>query len=96
MPPKKKTRVPSRARSVESDQAANTPSTSAAAQTTASGGSSSSSNPLVGEPVYSDGWTDEQEITLFKAIAVYRWKPAGLFPHYPIHSPFPRPRAHGN
>ncbi|KAF8457582.1 chromatin modification-related protein EAF7-domain-containing protein [Kalaharituber pfeilii] len=28
-------------------------------------------------PVYSDGWTDEQEITLFKAIVVYRWKPAG-------------------
>ncbi|KAI5785034.1 chromatin modification-related protein EAF7-domain-containing protein [Peziza echinospora] len=77
MPPKKKTRVPSRARSVESDQAANTPSASATAQTTGSG-----SNPLVGEPVYSDGWTDEQEITLFKAIAVYRWKPAGMHKHF--------------
>ena len=31
------------------------------------------------EPVYDDGWTDEQEITLFKAISIYRWKPAGMY-----------------
>lgn len=29
------------------------------------------------EPVIFDGWTDEQETTLFKAISVYRLKPAG-------------------
>lgn len=29
------------------------------------------------EIVIYDGWTDEQETTLFKAIAIYRWKPAG-------------------
>jgi len=31
----------------------------------------------VPEPISSDGWTDEQETTLFKAISVYRLKPAG-------------------
>lgn len=34
-------------------------------------------SPPVPEPVIFDGWTDEQETTLFKAISVYRLKPAG-------------------
>lgn len=34
-------------------------------------------SPLVPEPISFDGWTDEQETTLFKAISVYRLKPAG-------------------
>lgn len=29
------------------------------------------------EPIISDGWTDEQETTLFKAVSVYNMKPAG-------------------
>lgn len=49
MPPKKKTKVPSRAAPTDAD------------------------SPL---PEF-DGWTDEQETTLFKAISVYRLKPAG-------------------
>lgn len=52
MPPKKKTKVPSRAAPTDAD------------------------SPLP-EPVIFDGWTDEQETTLFKAISVYRLKPAG-------------------
>ncbi|KAF8426922.1 chromatin modification-related protein EAF7-domain-containing protein [Tirmania nivea] len=34
------------------------------------------------EPVLNDGWTDEQETTLFKAISIYRWKPAGMHKHF--------------
>jgi len=34
-------------------------------------------SPPVPEPISFDGWTDEQETTLFKAISVYRLKPAG-------------------
>jgi MRG-binding protein len=36
------------------------------------------------EPVFSDGWTDEQETTLFKAIAIYKLKPAGLHKHFRV------------
>ncbi|KAL7270366.1 hypothetical protein RUND412_006936 [Rhizina undulata] len=36
----------------------------------------------VAEPVMFDGWTDEQETTLFKAISVYRLKPAGMHKHF--------------
>ncbi|RPB11720.1 CT20-domain-containing protein [Morchella conica CCBAS932] len=36
------------------------------------------------EPVIFDGWTDEQETTLFKAISVYRLKPAGMHKHFRI------------
>ncbi|KAI5819573.1 chromatin modification-related protein EAF7-domain-containing protein [Pyronema omphalodes] len=35
-------------------------------------------------PILSDGWTDEQETTLFKAIAVYKLKPAGMHKHFRI------------
>lgn len=35
-------------------------------------------------PITSDGWTDEQETTLFKAIAIYRLKPAGMHKHFRI------------
>lgn len=52
MPPKKKTKIPSRVAPANAD----------------------SSLP---EAVTFDGWTDEQETTLFKAISVYRLKPAG-------------------
>lgn len=52
MPPKKKTKLPSRAAPADAD------------------------SPLP-EVVTFDGWTDEQETTLFKAISVYRLKPAG-------------------
>ena len=74
MPPRKKSRVPPSPLDSESlnlNVSIVTPSTP---------GPSSASGPqqLAGEPVYSDAWTDEQEITLFKAIAVYRWKPAGM------------------
>ncbi|KAF8453979.1 chromatin modification-related protein EAF7-domain-containing protein [Terfezia claveryi] len=34
------------------------------------------------EPVLNDAWTDEQETTLFKAISIYRWKPAGMHKHF--------------
>lgn len=52
MPPKKKTKILSRAAPTDAD------------------------SPLP-EIVTFDGWTDEQETTLFKAISVYRLKPAG-------------------
>ncbi|RPA94187.1 CT20-domain-containing protein [Choiromyces venosus 120613-1] len=41
-------------------------------------------SPHVPEPIIFDGWTDEQETTLFKAIAVYRLKPAGVHKHFRI------------
>ncbi|CUS10293.1 unnamed protein product [Tuber aestivum] len=41
-------------------------------------------SPPVPEPIIFDGWTDEQETTLFKAIAVYRLKPAGVHKHFRI------------
>ena len=78
MPPKKKTRIPAQldSEAANASNAATTPNTPVA-----SGPSSASATTtqFVGEPAYSDGWTDEQEITLFKAIAVYRWKPAGVY-----------------
>jgi MRG-binding protein len=36
------------------------------------------------EPILFDGWTDEQETTLFKAISVYRLKPAGIHKHFRV------------
>ncbi|KAF8476858.1 chromatin modification-related protein EAF7-domain-containing protein [Kalaharituber pfeilii] len=73
MPPKKKSRIPAQ---VDSEAANATTPTSGPSSATTAG------NQFVGEPVISDGWTDEQEITLFKAIAVYRWKPAGMHKHF--------------
>ena len=35
-------------------------------------------------PITSDGWTDEQETTLFKAISIYRLKPVGMHKHFRI------------
>jgi MRG-binding protein len=39
---------------------------------------------LLGDPILSDGWTDEQETTLFKALSIYRLKPCGIHKHFRI------------
>ncbi|KAA8904185.1 CT20 family protein [Sphaerosporella brunnea] len=40
---------------------------------------------LLGEPLSTlDSWTDEQETTLFKAISIYKLKPAGMHKHFRI------------
>ncbi|KAF8448294.1 chromatin modification-related protein EAF7-domain-containing protein, partial [Terfezia claveryi] len=87
MPPKKKSRVPTTADT--SDAAA--PSTPGPTPSSAP----TSTAHLLTEPVLSDGWTDEQEITLFKAIAVYRWKPAGMHKHFRMLSITQLMRNHG-
>lgn len=75
MPPKKKSRVPPHAVTIDDKDAPSVASPKNPIVGAGAGGANLAQ--LVGEPVISDGWTDEQEITLFKAIAVYRWKPAG-------------------
>ncbi|RPA74454.1 CT20-domain-containing protein [Ascobolus immersus RN42] len=72
MPPKKKTKT----RDASSPAAADSPATPSAAAT------STMKEVPAAEPVISDGWTDEQETTLFKAISVYNMKPAGMHKHF--------------
>jgi MRG-binding protein len=66
MPPKKK----SKTRDASSPAAGDAPTPTAATP-------SAAKEAPPAEPVISDGWTDEQETTLFKAISVYNMKPAG-------------------
>lgn len=71
MPPKKKARPALRAASTTGDDPV-TPRTPL-------------HQPLSApEPALFDGWTDEQETTLFKAISIYRLKPAGMHKHFRI------------
>ncbi|KAF8249978.1 CT20-domain-containing protein [Wilcoxina mikolae CBS 423.85] len=74
MPPKKKAKTAPKASS--EDTAAAPPTPQAPTTTTLA--------VLPPSPVFSDGWTDEQETTLFKAISVYRLKPAGIHKHFRI------------
>jgi len=79
MPPKKKSRVP--VKSTFDTCRAGNPQAAADAPLPKTPAKSKIIDRLASnEPVLSDAWTDEQETTLFKAISVYRWKPAGKYP----------------
>lgn len=71
MPPRKKIRQPSKAASTPPGDAVERPE-------------EETPNPVKAdlgvESVTSDGWTDEQEISLFKSMI--RWKPVGSFSKY--------------
>ena len=89
MPPKKKNRVPQRPprpsftrTSTPVQQRAQSQNAPQVTPSPASARKAAVKLPEA-EPVYDDGWTDEQEITLFKAISIYRWKPAGAS-HSPL------------
>lgn len=73
MPPKKKPRLSSRARSTPSGDAIENPTEQPKVPTTMDAAESH---------ILSDPWTDEQETSLFKAMI--RWKPVGPFPSTPI------------
>lgn len=83
MPPKKKSRVP-----VKPDLKSTSDRTDNSQLAVADREAPVANAPAKGkavdrlasdEPVLNDGWTDEQETTLFKAISIYRWKPAGKY-----------------
>ena len=81
MPPKKKARhvaaTAVQKAASETPSAANTPTATVIVTATAT-------LPPPPSPVFSDGWTDEQETTLFKAISIYRLKPAGMHKHFRV------------
>jgi len=76
MPPKKKSRVPVKPspESTKDNPQAVTEATPTKVPRDKTIDSLASDGPIL-----SDGWTDEQETTLFKAISIYRWKPAGKY-----------------